>query len=85
VLRTFSRNFLSCQVEPISHVSHDPIISMLLIGQNHGDDWYSSAPSCAGRAQRSAPAIDAIDSRVDRTFLFQVFLISAAQKFLRAA
>ena len=29
-------------------------------------------------------AIDAIDSRVDRTFLIEVFFISTAQLFLRA-
>src|SRR6266446_6016255 len=56
------------------------------LGQNHGDEWYSSA--YLGRGKNSArcavPSTRTIDPHVDRTFLIEVFFLSAAQKFHRA-
>src|SRR5260370_27229679 len=46
-----------------------------------GDDWYS--PASLGRGKSSATCA-LPTTHVDRTFLFKVFSISAARKFLRA-
>src|SRR6267142_574028 len=53
-----------------------------LLGQNHDNGWYSAAS--LGRGESSASRSYTIEAHVDRTFLFKVFSISAARKFLRA-
>jgi len=50
------------------------------IGQDHGDGWYSS-PSLE-RWKRLGEVCSSIDSHVDRTFLIEVFFISASGTFL---
>jgi hypothetical protein len=52
------------------------------IGQDHGDGWYSS-PSLE-RWKRLGEVCSSIDSHVDRTFLIEVFFISASRDFLKA-
>src|SRR5690348_14095050 len=52
------------------------------LGQNHGDGPYLSAS--LGRGKSSARCAVPSTRTFDRTFLFEVFLTSAAQKFLRA-
>jgi hypothetical protein len=51
------------------------------IGQDHGDGWYSS-PSLI-RWKRLGEVCSSTDSHVDRTFLIEVFFISAYRNFLK--
>ena len=52
------------------------------LGQNHGVGRYSS--ESPGAQKELDEVCCAIDSQVDRAFLIEVSLVSAAQKFLRA-
>jgi hypothetical protein len=52
------------------------------LGQNHGDGWVFI--SIRGAREELGEVCCAIDSHVDRSFLIEVFLTSAARKFLRA-